>query len=102
VDGSIDILVVDDDPAIREVLAEGLSECGYRCETAEDGRAALDRLRRAPCDLLISDIDMPRLDGVGLLREVRALAPDIDVILLTGMHDLDTALNVMRLGPATT
>jgi len=98
VDGSIDILVVDDDPAIREVLAEGLSECGYRCETAEDGRAALDRLRRAPCDLLISDIDMPRLDGVGLLREVRALAPDIDVILLTGMHDLDTALNVMRLG----
>ena len=94
----VNILVVDDDSTIREVLAEGLAECGYRCETAEDGRAALERLRRAPCRLLISDVDMPRLDGVGLLREVKATAPDTAVILLTGMHDLDTALQSMRLG----
>ena len=97
-DDPINILVVDDDPAIREVLAEGLAEYGYRCDTAEDGRAALDRLRRAPCRLLISDVDMPRLDGVGLLREVKAAAFDTEVILLTGMHDLDTALQSMRLG----
>jgi putative nucleotidyltransferase with HDIG domain len=98
VDGSIDILVVDDDPAVREVLAEGLSEWGYRCETAGDGRAALDLLRARPRHLLISDVDMPRLDGVGLLREVRDFAPDTGVILLTGLHDLDTALQAIRMG----
>jgi putative nucleotidyltransferase with HDIG domain len=97
-DGSIDILVVDDDPAVREVLAEGLAEWGYRCETAGDGRAALDLLRARPFDLLVSDVDMPRLDGVGLLRELRTFAPDTGVILLTGLHDLDTALEVIRIG----
>jgi len=98
VDEPINILVVDDDPAIREVLSEGLTECGYRCDTAEDGCAALEHLRRSPCRLLISDVDMPRLDGVGLLKQVKAVAPDTAVILLTGMHDLDTALQSMRLG----
>ncbi|HYV17669.1 MAG TPA: HD domain-containing phosphohydrolase [Verrucomicrobiae bacterium] len=97
-DGSIDILVVDDDPAIRDVLAEGLAEWGYRCETAGDGRAALDLLRARPFDLLVSDVDMPRLDGVGLLREMRGFAPDTGVILLTGLHDLDTALEAIRMG----
>ncbi|HZN02370.1 MAG TPA: response regulator, partial [Candidatus Polarisedimenticolia bacterium] len=97
-DEPINILVVDDDPAIREVLSEGLTECGYRCDTAEDGCAALEHLRRSPCRLLISDVDMPRLDGVGLLKQVKAVAPDTAVILLTGMHDFDTALQSMRLG----
>jgi response regulator RpfG family c-di-GMP phosphodiesterase len=96
--GGEHILVVDDDSAIRQVLSESLGDLGYRCTVAADGREALARLGADPCDLLISDIDMPGLDGLGLLREVRTVAPEVGVILLTGVCDLDTALRAMRMG----
>jgi response regulator RpfG family c-di-GMP phosphodiesterase len=98
VPGGEHILVVDDDAAIRQVLCESLADLGYRSSAAADGREALARIRSAPCDLLISDIDMPGLDGLGLLREVRGLRPEMGVILLTGVCDLDTALGAMRSG----
>jgi response regulator RpfG family c-di-GMP phosphodiesterase len=98
VEGGEHILVVDDDAAIRQVLCESLADLGYRSSPAADGRQALARIRSGPCDLLISDIDMPGLDGLGLLREVRGLRPELGVILLTGVCDLDTALGAMRLG----
>jgi response regulator RpfG family c-di-GMP phosphodiesterase len=98
VGGGEHILVVDDDAAIRQVLSESLGDLGYRSTVAADGREALARIGAHPCDLLISDIDMPGLDGLALLREVRAAAPEVGVILLTGVCDLDTALRAMRMG----
>jgi putative nucleotidyltransferase with HDIG domain len=95
---TVQILVVDDDPAIREVLAESLEECGYRCTTAGDGTEALGVFRAGAFHLLVSDIDMPRMDGVRLLREIKSISPETEVIMLTGMVDLSTAIQSMRMG----
>lgn len=92
------ILVVDDDSSCRDVVRESLQALGYRCEAAADGAEALARLRDLPFDLVLSDIDMPCLDGVSLLREIKSLDPDTEVVLLTGLHDLEVALRSMRLG----
>jgi putative nucleotidyltransferase with HDIG domain len=92
------ILVVDDDPAVRDVLAQGLGDCGYRCDTASDGLEALEKVRAAGFELLLSDIDMPLMDGVLLLKEIKALQPDTECIMLTGIVDLDTAIQAMRIG----
>src|SRR5262245_50245424 len=95
---AVHILIVDDDPAIREVLQESLQESGYRCTTAGDGIDALERFRSGAFQLLVSDIDMPQMDGVRLLREVKTLRPDTEVIMLTGMLDLDVAIRAIRMG----
>ena len=62
------ILIVDDEPALREILAAVLADEGYAVQAAADGRSALDLIAAAPPDLVITDISMPRLDGWGLLR----------------------------------
>ncbi|HKQ98973.1 MAG TPA: HD domain-containing phosphohydrolase, partial [Candidatus Polarisedimenticolia bacterium] len=93
-----DILVVDDDPAIRALLVEILSAAGHRLGEAMSASAALARLRERSVDLVVSDINMPGMDGVDLLREVKALRPDTEVVMLTALSDLETAMRTMRLG----
>lgn len=78
-----EILVVDDEPVIRDVLSALFETEGYRVHTAADGLAALEVLAETPPDLVIADIIMPRLDGWGLLASLRAQYPDIPVILLS-------------------
>jgi putative nucleotidyltransferase with HDIG domain len=80
------------------VLFESLQESGYRCTTAGDGVEALQRFRSSSFNLLVSDIDMPQMDGVRLLREVKSIRPDTEVIMLTGMLDLDVAIRAIRMG----
>ena len=63
------ILVVDDDPEVRELVSQTLQLAGHHVETADDGEAALAALERRAFDLVVSDIQMPRLDGIGLYRE---------------------------------
>ena len=67
---SIHILVVDDDLYARQAMMEGLRRCGYQVKGAEDGLQALHHLQREHFDLVITDIQMPRMDGVALLREI--------------------------------
>ena len=93
-----DILVVDDDPAIRALMVEVLREHGHLPSEAMSAAAALQRLRAAPVDLVVSDINMPGMDGVDLLREIKSLRPDTEVIMLTALSDLETAMRTMRLG----
>ncbi|OLD63665.1 MAG: hypothetical protein AUI47_08495 [Acidobacteria bacterium 13_1_40CM_2_68_5] len=95
---SINILIVDDDPVIRDLLAEGLSGSGYRCETACNGAESLRKLRAGSFELVVSDIDMPAMDGVQLLQEIKKTHPDTEIIMLTGVVDVDTAIQSMRLG----
>lgn len=92
------ILVVDDEQAIRDVLSEGLSASGYDCEIACDGIEALDKMQGNGFNLVVSDIDMPEMDGVALLQEIKKIHPDTEVIMLTGVVDVDTAINSIRLG----
>ena len=92
------ILVVDDEPAIRDLLAEGLKQQGYHCDVASNGQEALDHLRRQQFSLVLSDIDMPSMDGVRLLQNVKEVHPDIEVVMITGVVDVEVALRAMRMG----
>ena len=92
------ILVVDDERSMRELLAIVLRREGYEVLLAENGRAAVDLLEREPVDLLISDIKMPDLSGVDVLRAAKKVDQDILGIMITAFASTDTAVEAMRLG----
>ncbi|MDQ3067748.1 MAG: response regulator [Actinomycetota bacterium] len=78
------ILVVDDEPVVRELTIEILRRNGYRPEGVESARRALERLEEECFDLLVSDVVMPEMTGVELLDELRARSHDLPVLLMTG------------------
>jgi two-component system, NtrC family, response regulator PilR len=92
------ILVVDDERSMRELLAIVLRREGYDVLLAESGREAIETLEREPVDLLISDIKMPDLSGVEVLRAAKRVDPDILGIMITAFASTDTAVEAMRLG----
>ncbi len=92
------VLVVDDDPAILELCSEVLSQDGHRVETAENGKVALELIRNGEFDVILSDILMPELDGLELLRGVRERDLDVPVILMTGNPNTETALQAIDHG----
>jgi two-component system response regulator PilR (NtrC family) len=92
------ILVVDDERSMRELLAIVLRREGYEVLLAENGRAAVDMLEREPVDLLISDIKMPDLSGVEVLRAAKKIDQDILGIMITAFASTDSAVEAMRLG----
>ena len=77
------ILVVDDDPAIRDVLAHALADAGYEVEQASDGLMALKQIARQAPDLIVSDVRMPHLDGIGLATVLAPHTPPIPIILMS-------------------
>ena len=81
------VLVVDDEASIRDLLAKTLALAEYDVDLAPDGRTALERLRITAYDLLITDLRMPGVDGLAVIREARRLKPDIPVIIVTGLFD---------------
>ena len=80
------ILLVEDDPSIREVTAIGLRNAGFAVDTASDGQAALDRFRAAPFDLVLLDIMLPRLDGLEVARAIRKTST-VPIVMLTARAD---------------
>jgi response regulator RpfG family c-di-GMP phosphodiesterase len=92
------VLVVDDEPAIRDLLFEGLKDSGFDCSVAANGSEALEQLRRRRFGLVLSDIDMPAMDGVKLLQRVKEAHPDVEVVMITGVVDVEVALRAMRMG----
>ena len=92
------ILVVDDDQGMRELLEIMLTEEGYRVSTAGDAGKALARCRKETFDLIITDLKMPKMDGIGFLREVKDLSPETMVILITAYASGETAVTAMNEG----
>jgi two-component system response regulator PilR (NtrC family) len=92
------ILVVDDDQGMREFLEIMLNREGYRVTTACDAVKALGRCRREKFDLIITDLKMPKMDGIGFLREVKDISPESVVILITAYASGETALTAMKEG----
>jgi len=92
------ILVVDDEEAIREVVSTMLESKGYRCTAVSNGRAAQDQVKRTTPDLVLSDMIMPEMDGIKLLEWLRQYDPEVPVIMVTAIHDISTALEAIRRG----
>jgi len=80
------ILLVEDDPSIREVTAIGLRQAGFTVETADDGQAGLDRFRHEAFDLVLLDVMLPRLDGLEVCRAIR-LESTVPIVMLTARAD---------------
>lgn len=92
------VLVVEDDTEVRSLLAWHLRRQGCSVEEAEDGVEALSVIERSVPDVIITDMAMPRLDGLGLLKAMREKDPDLPVIILTGHGSLENAIQALREG----
>ena len=92
------ILIVDDEEMIRELLSSALLNEGYICHQAANVDAAFLVLDKQNVDLVISDIMMPGRSGVELLRDLKKIDPDITVLIITGLSDMNTALECIHLG----
>src|SRR3954466_13644273 len=96
--GRATILVVEDDTAMRTFLREVLEEDGYTVEVASGGRSGVERVRQGGIDLVVSDVKMPDLDGLDMLREIKAVEPSPHVITITAFGSIDTATRAVKLG----
>jgi DNA-binding NtrC family response regulator len=92
------ILIAEDEANLRLVLQKELERLGYRVQAAPDGEAALRRLEESNVDVLLCDINMPRIDGMELLRRVHERPNPPEVIMLTGQATVETAVEAMKLG----
>ena len=92
------VLVVDDEASIRDLLSKTLALAEYDVDLAPDGRTALDRLRIMPYDLLITDLKMPGVDGLSVIREARRLKTDLPVVIITGYSTEASAIEAVNLG----
>jgi len=94
------ILIVDDDARIRASLSEALSADGWSVSIADSGEAALGEVAKSRPEVVLADIRMPGMDGIELLRRLRAGSRDVDVLLMTAYSDLPTVAEAMRDGAA--
>lgn len=92
------ILVVDDEEGIRESVREILSDEGYRVLEASDGTGVLELIRKERPHLVLLDIWMPQVDGIGLLKEIKEQHPGVDVIMISGHGNIHTAVTATKLG----
>lgn len=93
-----DILVIDDEDFIREIICRKLGGSGYACDAVSNAEDALERVSQKTYDCILSDIHMPGMSGLELLREIKPSNSDLAYILITGAPDIDAALEAMRLG----
>jgi len=94
------VLVVDDEASIRDLLAKTLALAEYDVDIAADGRAALERMRMYPYDLLIVDLKMPGMDGLSVIREAKRYKSELPVIIITGFSTETSAIEAVNLGVA--
>jgi len=92
------ILVVDDEEIVIQSCLRVLSGCGFQIDAARDGLEALSMINENGYDVLVLDIKMPKMDGMAVLQQVKEAHPDIDVIMITGLHEIETAVQAMKFG----
>jgi len=92
------ILVVDDEEIVLRSCLRILSGDEFQVETVQDGRQALQKVEENPYDVMILDIMMPNVDGLEVLRRVKETHPNVDVVMVTGLAQIDTAVKAMKLG----
>jgi two-component system, NtrC family, nitrogen regulation response regulator NtrX len=93
-----DILIIDDEKAIRKTLTEILSFEGYKIEEAADGEEGLKKFKEKNYDLVLCDIKMPKLDGIEFLQKANEVNPDIPIIMISGHGNIETAVDAVKKG----
>ena len=93
-------LIVDDEPRLRQVMAHLMRGDGFQCIEAGNGIEALEQLASHAVTLVLSDLRMPKMDGVELLREIRNRFPDCAVVMITAVADVEMAVNCLAIGAA--
>ena len=91
-------LIVDDEPRLRQVMVHLMRGDGFQCVEAGNGIEALEQLQKYPAILVLSDLRMPKMDGFALLREIRSLHPDVAVVMITAVADVEIAVNCLAIG----
>jgi CheY-like chemotaxis protein len=92
------VMIVEDDAATRRLYRFLLTNSGYTVVEAEDGVMAMERLEATPCELVITDMNMPRMNGMELTRAIRQRDPDIHIIMVTAFGTPDTEKQAYRAG----
>ena len=93
-----DILIIDDEKAIRKTLTEILSFEGYKIEEATDGEEGLKKFKEKTFDLVLCDIKMPKMDGIEFLQKAGEINPDVPVIMISGHGNIETAVDAVKKG----
>lgn len=94
----LNVLIVDDEPAIRQILAATLTKANFSVDTARDGGEALQRLEVGDIDVAICDIKMPGMDGIEVVRQAKAMKVETTFLMMTAYASVDTAVDAMRAG----
>lgn len=92
------IFFVDDDDTVNKVVSETLENLDYKVTCFTDAGSCIENLHGEKCDLLITDLKLPEMDGIELLRRVKLLAPWVPVVILTGYGDVPTAVECIKAG----
>ncbi|MBN2364626.1 MAG: sigma-54-dependent Fis family transcriptional regulator [Calditrichaeota bacterium] len=92
------VMVIDDEENIREVLSNYLESMNYEVTTAEDGQDALNKFTKGDFDLIISDLLMPNIDGLELLKRIRDIDKDVIFLMITGYPSIETAVDAIKKG----
>ncbi len=94
------IFFVDDEPAVREVIGETLKEVGFKVSCFTRADDCLEQLNSKNCDLLITDVKMPEMDGIELLNRTKRICPWLPVLVITGYGDIPMAVKALKAGAA--
>jgi len=92
------ILVIEDKDSMQKMLTATLESEGYEVESVSDGQSGVDRARQKRFDVVLTDLKLPKMDGLGVLSEVKEIDPDTSVIMMTAYGTIETAVQAMRLG----
>jgi DNA-binding NtrC family response regulator len=94
----IQVLVVDDEPIVRESIRDWLEDAGYQVATAETGEEALEMVEKQDFSVMVLDLRLPGKTGITVLKEVKAVKPQIKSIIITAYPSVETATEAMKLG----
>ncbi|MFQ5975668.1 MAG: response regulator [Candidatus Hydrothermarchaeales archaeon] len=96
--GNAKILIVEDDPQMRQGLSDMLSEEGYKVLSVDSGREAIKKVKDNGFDIVVTDIVMPGIDGMEVLKEVKRIEPQVHVIMITAFATIENAVDAMKNG----
>lgn len=94
----LSVLVIDDDPSVREVLTDYLVDQGFRCRSERCGESGLMALAKGACDIVITDLRMPGMSGLDVVRLAKERRPEVEVIVVTGYATIEDGVEAMRRG----